>query len=164
MSKSPHETAEILFGAIPHAITSDLLEEYGLEAAHVRVQEITMELLALSLFRIHWALQAAFPSTERDQVVAALHLRIISGWKNDLALDGSDPVEFFALAADRLQTYTQALQKGAGAVDIANETAVLLVSNSAVQPGDRQKALGLIIDLVPDTELVDMMEEIRSGG
>ena len=162
MFQTPEEAAEALFGAIPHAITPAVLEEYGIEAAGAQREEVTMELLSLSLFRIHWALRAAFPPGKRDQVVAALHQRITSGWKNDLALEGSDPGAFFDRAADRLRAFTQAMQKGAGAVDIANEAAMLLVSNSVVQPEDRQKVLGLIIDLVPDTELVELVEQIRS--
>jgi len=164
MFHTPVEAAEALFGAIPHAISPAMLEEYGLEAAHAQAQKITQELLFLSLFRIYWALQATMSPRNRDDVLRALQQRIRAGWSVDLSLDGTDPNEYVATAAERQTSYTEAMQNGANAVDLANEAALLLVSNSAVRPDDRSKVLGLIIDLVPDAELVELAEEIRLVG
>jgi len=161
MFQTPEEAAEALFGAIPHAITPAVLEEYGIEAAGP-AHHITRELLSLSLFRIHWALQAVLPPKHREQVLAALHRRVVAGWEKDLWLEGSE-LEFFDRVAEQRKTYTQAMQAGAGPVDIAHEAAALLVSHGAVPAEDRQKVLGLIIDLVPDTELVELVEQLKSA-
>ena len=163
MLQTPQDAAETLFGAIPHAVTPAMLEEYGIEAAPDQAQQITQEVLSLSLFRIRWALQAALPPRQREQVLDALHQRIRAGWSADLTLDGVDPNEYFATATERRRVYDQVMEKGAGPVEMANEVAALLASNSAVQPEDRSKALGLIIDLVPDEELVELAEGIRLG-
>ena len=164
MFRTPQEAAEALFGAIPHAVTSAMLEEYGIQAESEQVQQITRELLSLSLFRIHWALQAVLPPRQSEQVLAELRQRIRAGWSSDLALDGTDPDDYFADADERAQSYNRSMQRGAGAVDMANEAAALLASNSGVQPANRSKVLGLIIDLVPDEELVELAEEIRLTG
>lgn len=164
MTQTPQDAAEALFAAIPHVVARDVLEEYGIEAETVQMQQLTQELLSLSLFRIHWALRAAMAPKPRELVLEALRRRIRDGWSTDLALDGADPDEYFVTVDERRQTYEQAMQHGAGPADMANEVAALLVSNSAVQPDDRSKVLGLIIDLVPDEELVDLAEEMRVGS
>ena len=163
MPQTPQEAAEALFAAIPHVIARDTLEEYGFEGT-VQTQQLTQELLSLSLFRIYWALRATMAPKPRDLVLEALRRRIRDGWSTDLALDGTDPDEYFSTAEERRQMYEQAMQRGAGPIDMANEVTALLISNSAVQADDRSKVLGLIIDLVPDEELVDLAEEMRGGA
>jgi len=164
MLRTPHEAAEALYAAIPHAILRATLEEYGIEAESSQAQQITQELLSLSLFWIHCALEAVLPPKQREQVLGELRRRILVGWAGELALDGQDAPRYFEEAEERRRLYTQAMQDGASPVLIATEAAAILVANSAVQQEDRLKALALVTDLIPVDELGQLADEIRLPG
>jgi hypothetical protein len=164
MLQTARDAAEALFNAIPHAPAAGVLDDYGIQATAEQMQLITLELMSLSLFRIHWALSAVMSPRHRQVVLDALRQRIREGWSTDLGLDGRDPEEFFAHAEECDAMYSRAMQEGAGSMDMANETAALLVTNSAWPPEDRPKLFAFILDHVPDEDLVALAEEIRLAG
>jgi len=164
MLRTPHEAAEGLYAAIPHALTRATLEDYGIEAEAGQAQQITQELLSLSLFWIHCALEAVLPPRQREQVLGELRGCILSGWGSDLALVGLDAQGYFQEAEERRRIYAQAMQEGASSVMIATEAAAILVANSAVRREDQMKALALVTDLVPVDELGELADQIRIVG
>jgi hypothetical protein len=164
MLRTPLEAADALYAAIPHAIARATLEEYGLEVETGQAQQITQEMLSLSLFWIHCALEAVLPPRQREQVLGELRRRILGGWVGELALDGQDAPRYFEEAEERRRIYAQATQEGASPVAIATETAALLVAGSAIRREDQMKALALVTDLVPVDELGQLADEIRLSG
>lgn len=164
MFRTPQEAAEALYAAIPHALSRATLEDYGIEAEAGQAQQITQELLSLSLFWIHCALEAVLPPKPRELVLGELRGCILSGWGSDLALVGLDAQRYFQEAEERRRIYAQAMQEGASPVMIATETAAILGANSAVQQEDRVKVVALATDLVPVDELGELAEQIRLLG
>jgi hypothetical protein len=164
MLRTPQEAADALYDAIPHAITRATLEDYGIEAEPGQAQQITQELLSLSLFWIHCALEIVLPPRQREQVLDELRRRIVDGWVGDLALDGKEASRFFREAEVRHGVYMQATREGASPIAIATETAALLAANSGVRREDQMKAFALVSDLMPVDELGALADDIRLSG
>jgi hypothetical protein len=99
MAHTPREAAESLYAAMPHAMTLDLLREYGLEVTSEQARHITEEALSLNLYWIHTALQASLRAGDAERVSRELTQCIVSGWK-DFDMPGRD----HAAAFDEAQT------------------------------------------------------------
>ena len=161
MVQTPHQAAQALYAALPHALPRATLEEYGIEATTEQAQQITREVLSLSLFWIRCALDATLMPKHREQVLSELRRCILAGWQSELGLDGADAEGYFEEAQERRKLYDQVMQEGASPVVIATETAAILVADAVVPPEDRPKILALLIDLVPVDQFGELAEQIK---
>jgi hypothetical protein len=147
--QTPTQAAEALFAMLPHALSRETLEEYGIEATPEQTQQITREMLSVSLYWAHAALKTSLSRRDMERIFGALQQRILQAWNSDLGLDGHDPQAFFVEAEGRRKTYDAIVQDGGSPVAVMTETAAILESDSAVRPEDQQKVLALFLDLVP---------------
>lgn len=148
----------MLYAALPHAITLELLNDYGLDIAPHQVKPILEELLYLNLYWIGSALQASLRTEKAERVQVELKRCIERGW-NDLGLQGSEPLAVFEDAKTRQDAYHQILQEGGSPVSVFSESAAFLEYEGAVEAGHHQHLLALFIDLVP----VDTFGELLDG-
>ena len=49
MAQTPREAADIVYAAMPHSITPELLSDYGLDVTQDQARHIAQELLSLNL-------------------------------------------------------------------------------------------------------------------
>ena len=160
MAHTPREAAEILYAAMPRAMTLEMLREYGLEVSPEQSRHITQEILSLSLYWIHTALQASLRAGEAESISRALAQCIEHGWK-DFDMQGRDHAAVLEEATHRRAGYDQIVQEGGSPIAVFGESAGALEFSGAIETGDRQKLLALFIDMIPvDTfgELVDGLE------
>jgi hypothetical protein len=160
MAQTPREAADLVYTAIPHSITPDLLSDYGLEVTPDQARHIAQELLSLNLYWIGSALQANLRPEEVGRIKNELKQRIEQGWR-ELGMQGSEPSAVFTEAKVREANYHQIIQEGGSPISVFGQSAQSLEFEGAVEAGQHQKLLALFIDLVPvDTfgELLDSLE------
>ena len=160
MAQTPREAADIVYAAMPHSITPELLNDYGLDVTQDQARHIAQELLSLNLYWIGSALQANLRPEEIGRMEDALKRRLEQGWR-DLGMQGSEPSAVFKDAKARGAAYHQIIQEGGSPISVFGESAQSLEFEGAVEAGQHQKLLALFIDVVPvDTfgELLDSLE------
>lgn len=164
MAHTPREAAESLYNAMPHAVSLDLLGDYGLTVSPEQARHITQEILSLSLYWIHTAVRSTLRAGEAEQVMTELTQRIQVGW-TDFGMEERDYAAVLDEAKDRRVGYDQIVQEGGSPIAVFGESAGALEFSGAIEAGDRQKLLALFIDTIPvDTfgELVAAFELTES--
>ena len=160
MAHTVHEAAESLYAAMPRAMSPDLLREYGLDVTPEQARHIAEEVLSLNLYWIHTALRAGLRAGEAERVARELAQCIVRGWK-DFDMQGRDHAHVLEEARTRRAGYDRIVQEGGSPIAVFGESAGSLEFSGAIGPGDRQKLLALLIDVIAvDTygELVDGLE------
>ncbi len=163
MSPSPHtpaQAAAALYAMIPHALSRATLEEYGIDATPEQAQQITREVLSLSLFWVYSALQVTLSKTSKERVFGELRQCIFKIWESDLGQRGHDVQQYFEEMEGRRSAYDRVIQEGGTPVMVFTESASILESVGTVQPEDRQKILALLIDLIPVDPIGEQVAEL----
>lgn len=160
MAHTPREAAESLYAAMPHAMTLDLLREYGLEVTSEQARHITEEALSLNLYWIHTALQASLRASDAERVSRELTQCIVSGWK-DFDMPGRDHAAAFDEAQTRRAGYDRIVQEGGSPIAVFGESAGSLEFSGAIEAGERQKLLALFIDLIPVDAFGDLIASLE---
>ena len=158
--KTPSQAAEARYALIPHAVPSATLDEYGIDATAEQARQISREVLSLSLFWVHSALQVALPKTSRERVFNELRQRIVKSWQAELGQVGHDAEQYFEELEGRRSTYEGVVQKGGTPVMVSTEAAAILESGGAVSPEDFQKILALLLDLIPVDAIGELVTEL----
>ena len=158
MAHTPREAAESLYSAMPHALSIDLLREYGLEVSPEQARHITQEALSLSLYWIHTALRSTLKAVDAEHVATELAQRIQLGWSD---FDIKERVHAAVLeeAKHRHAGYAQIVQEGGSPIAVFGESAGALEFSGTIEAGDRQKLLALFIDMIP----VETFGELVAG-
>jgi hypothetical protein len=159
MPQTPAQAAERLFALLPHGLARATLEEYGIAATPAQAQQITRELLSVNLFWIDSALKVSLSKTDAGRILDALRQRILAVWTSEFGLDGHDPQQYFKEAEERRQLYDGILQEGGAPIAVLTETASMLEADGAVPAENRQNVLALLLDVVPEEEIGDAVQE-----
>ena len=159
--KTPFQAAEALYAVIPHAVPRATLEEYGIHTAPDQARQITREVLSLSLFWVHSALEVTLPKTSQKRVFGELRQRIVKSWQSELGQEGPDVEPYLEELEGRRSTYDGVVQEGGTPVMVFTEAAAILESGGAVSSEDRQKILALLLDLVPVDPIGELVAELN---
>jgi hypothetical protein len=157
---STAEAVDAFLGAIPHAITQTMLEEYGITATPAQAQHISREFLLVSLFWIRSAVHAAMSAKDEERVMTALQDRLARNWKTAFAQPEEELQAFLAEIPARRTMYNQIVQEGGSPVALLSETGAVLAAAAAINDEERSKLLALLIDLVPVDDLGTMAAEM----
>ncbi|MFQ5932264.1 MAG: hypothetical protein ACE5MM_07640 [Nitrospiraceae bacterium] len=162
--QTPAQAAEAIYGILPHAVTCTTLEEYGIEASPEQAQQITREMLSLSLFWVGTALEAILSDADSNRIFTELRRAILNTWESEFRLKGHDVHAYFEEVEQRRSVYDKIMKEGGQPVSIFSETAAILESARLVRPSERQKVLALFVDLVPVEQVGAAVEEIDLTG
>ena len=155
------QAAEAFYTLMPHGVSRATLQEYGIDASPEQAQQITRELLSVSLYWISCALKARLPDKDCQRVLGELRQRLAGAWESELGLAGHDADDYFVEVEKRCATYDKITQEGGPPVVVLSETAAILESAFAGASADRQKLLALLFDLVPVDEYGGVLEDIE---
>ncbi len=159
--QSYRQVAQALYSAMPHALSAETLQEYGIAALPDQARAITREVLSVSLFWIHTALDALQSPPTRDRTFLELQGVIRSRWAIDLNMDSDDLAPYVDEFETRQAAYMQLTREGASPVSVFSETAAVLESNGVIRPEDQSKVLALLIDVVPVEAFGDILEDLE---
>jgi hypothetical protein len=160
MAHTPREAAEILYAAMPRAMTLETLSEYGLEVSPEQARHITQEILSLSLYWIHTALQTSLRAGDAERVSGELTQCIERGWKN-FDMQGRDHATALEDATHRRAGYDQIVQEGGSPIAVFGESAGSLEFSGAIEMGNREKLLALFIDMIPVDTFGELVAEFE---
>ena len=158
---TPSQAAEALYAMIPHAVPRATLEEYGIDTTPDQARQITREVLSLSLFWVHSALQVALPKSSQERVFGELRQRLVKSWQSELGQEGQDVQEYLEEMESRRSSYDGVVQERGTPVMVSAEAASILESGGAVPSEDRQKILALLLDLVPVDPIGELVAELN---
>ena len=158
---TPSQAAEALYAMIPHAVPRATLEEYGIDTTPDQARQITREVLSLSLFWVHSALQVALPKSSQERVFGELRQRVVKSWQSELGQEGQDVQEYLEEMESRRSSYDGVVQERGTPVMVSAEAADILESGGAVPSEDRQKILALLLDLVPVDPIGELVAELN---
>ena len=158
---TPYQAAEALYAMIPHAVPRATLEEYGIDTTPDQARQITREVLSLSLFWVHSALQVALPKSSQERVFVELRQRLVKSWQSELGQEGQDVQEYLEEMESRRSSYDGVVQERGTPVMVSAEAASILESGGAVPSEDRQKILALLLDLVPVDPIGELVAELN---
>jgi hypothetical protein len=160
MAHTPREAAETLYAAMPRAMTLETLREYGLEVSPEQARHITQEILSLSLYWIHTALQASLRADDAERISSELTQCIERGWKN-FDMQGCDHATALEDATHRRGGYDQIVQEGGSPIAVFGESAGSLEFSGAIEMGNREKLLALFIDMIPVDTFGELVAEFE---
>ena len=163
MAHTPREAAETLYAAMPCAMTFETLSEYGLEVSPDQARHITQEILSLSLYWIHTALQASLRADDAERVSRELIQCIERGWKN-FNMQERDYATALEDATHRRGGYDQIVQEGGSPIAVFGESAGSLEFSDAIEMGNREKLLALFIDMIPVDTFGELVADFELGG
>ena len=163
MAHTPREAAETLYAAMPRAMTLETLREYGLEVSPEQARHITQEILSLSLYWIHTALQASLRADDAERISSELTQCIERGWKN-FDMQGCDHATALEDATHRRGGYDQIVQEGGSPIAVFGESAGSLEFSGAIEMGNREKLLALFIDMIPVDTFGELVADFELGG
>ena len=158
---TPGQAAEALFHIMPRALSLSTLEDYGMEASCEQVQQITREILTLSLFWARWALRAHVSVKDATRVFDEFQQCVLRNWETTLGQAGQDAQRYFDEMEDRHLIYDEIIREGGAPVAVASEAAAIMEQTGAIRTEDRQRALALLIDEIPVDELGEVAENIK---
>lgn len=158
---TPFQAAEALYAMIPHAVPRATLEEYGIDATPDQARQITREVLSLSLFWIHSALQVALPKSSQERVFGELWQLLVKAWQSELGQETQDVEAYLEEMESRRATYDGVVQEGGIPVMVSAEAASILESGGAVPSEDRQKILAVLFDLIPVDAIGELVTELH---
>jgi len=158
---TPAQAAEGFFRVMPRAVSPSMLEEYGIEATREQIQQVTRELLSLSLFWTRWALRAHVSARDATLVLDEFRQCVLRNWETSLGQAGQDAQRYFDDMEERHLTYDEIIKEGGTPVAVATEAASIMEQIGAIRTEDRQRALALLIDQIPVDELGELAENIK---
>lgn len=158
---TPGQAAEALFHIMPRAVSLSRLEEYGMEASREQVQQITREILTLSLFWARWALRTHVSVKDATRVFDEFQQCVLRNWETDLGQTGQDAQRYFDEMEERHLTYDEIIREGGAPVAVATEAAAIMEQTGAIRTEDRQRVLALLIDEIPVDELGELAQNIK---
>jgi hypothetical protein len=158
---TPSQAAQSFLAAIPHVVTVETLENYGIDATSEAARHITLELLFVNLFWIHSALHAALTSKAADRVLTALEGLLRGQWETTLGLQPQELDSFMTEVKQRRASYQKIVREGGSPIAVATELCARLASVGLVRDEDRQNLLALFIDSIPVEELGEIAAEMQ---
>ena len=146
---TPLEAAEALFALLPKSFTQKTLDQYGLSFTTEQAQQVSRELLALSLYWIHSALTAHYRDIGDVLVIPELHRLLRERWTTVFRMPAAGWRTFLTEAEARRRDYLEVAEQGGGQIDIGNRAIARMESDWVTRPEQKAALLSLIVDLVP---------------
>lgn len=162
--RTPREAADALCAVIPAAMSRETLDEYGLEPTPEQTQQITREVVAVSLFWIWSALDAGLSDQDRDRVFREILRGVAVAWTEELGLPAEWHQDFQTAVEERRRHYATVMNDGGTTISLLTETTMMLESERAVKEKDRRKLLALLLDVIPIEEIGGMVDAIELAG
>ena len=163
MSAHCQQQAAILFNLIPPAIAPDFLEDYGLTVSREQAQSITWEIVLLSTYWIHCALQAGIPEQVGKDLWEQIERQLKERWESRFGFVHRPINQFFSDLETRTEAWNAIAAQGGEPIIILTETASDMESKGLVSRGEKPKLLVFLLDLVPIVEIGQMAAEIEQG-
>jgi hypothetical protein len=157
---TPPSPDERLYRLMPHAVSTDTLQEYGIDWTPEQCRHLTVHLLSINLYWIRSALEAHLARQDATSIFSALQRRIETGWESDFDLRGWDPHLWWSRFEENRTGYDRAMRERNEPVSVALEAIDALESDGTMHAEDRPKLLALLIDLVPVEEYGELAGEL----
>jgi hypothetical protein len=155
------KAADSFFAAIPHAVSAELLQDYGIEATPLQRGQLTLELLLLNVFWIQSALAVALSPQDAARVQAALLDCIHRHWQTTLGLNEQEWPGFTETASERRQEYERIVDEGGSPMAVLTDAAARLVAAAELGDESRAKLLAFLLENVPVDALGEIAAELE---
>ena len=158
---TPLETAEALFALLPKSLTQKTLDQYGLSFTTEQTQQVSRELLSLSLYWIQSALTAHYKDIGDVLVLPELHRLLRERWTTVFRMPAAGWRTFLTEAEARRRDYLEVAEQGGGRIDIGNRAVARMESDWVIRSEQKAGLLSLIVDLVPMETVGKFVEELE---
>jgi hypothetical protein len=160
-SLTPLQTAEALFALLPKSLTPKTLDQYGLSFTAEQANQVSRELLALSLYWIQAALTAHYRDIGDVLVTPELHRLLRERWTTVFRMPAAGWRTFLTEAEARRRDYLEVAEQGGGQIDIGNRAVARMESDWVTRPEQKAALLSLIVDLVPMEAIGKFVEALE---
>ena len=163
MSTHYQQQAATLFNLIPPAIAPDFFEDYGLMVSREQAQSITWEIVLLSTYWIHCALQVGIPEKAGKELWEQVQRQIKDRWESRFGFVHRPIDQFFSDLEIRTEAWNNIVDQGGEPIAILTKAASDMESKGFVPRGEEPKLLVFLVDLVPVEDIGQMAAEIEQG-
>jgi hypothetical protein len=158
---APLQAAEAIFALLPKSLTQKTLDEYQLDLTADQTQQVSRELLALSLYWIDSALTAHYRDIADVLVMPELHRLLRERWTTVFRMPAAGWRTFLTEAEARRRDYLEVAEQGGGQIDIGNRAVARMESDWVIRPEQKPPILSLIVDLVPGEPIGRFVEGLE---
>jgi len=163
MSEHYQQQATTLFNLIPPALAPDFLEDYDLTVSQEQAKSITWEVILLSAYWIHCALDVGIPEQARKAIWEEVQCQFKNRWESRFGFVHTPIDQFFSDLETRAAAWNAIAEQGGEPIAILTETASDMESKGFVSRGEKTKLLVFLLDLVPIEDIGQMAAEIEQG-
>ena len=163
MSAHYQQQAATLFNLIPPAIAPDFFEDYGLMVSREQAQSITWEIVLLSTYWMHCALQVGIPEKAGKELWEQVQRQLKDRWESRFGFVHRPIDQFFSDLETRAEAWNNIVDQGGEPIAILTKTASDMESKGLVPRGEEPKLLVFLLDLVPVEDIGQMAAEIEQG-
>lgn len=157
---TPQQISDTLYDQIPHALSLDLLGEYGLQASEEKARYLTEEVLSLNLFWIQLAMEAHLTNIAQHIIYEMFIHRVKENWSVDYHLDPGMQQTFFSDEIERHDEYRLITEAGGEPIALFTDRAATLESDGVVTTGEKIQLVALFIDCVPVESCGELLEDV----
>ena len=163
MSAHYQQQAATLFNLIPPAIAPDFFEDYGLMVSREQAQSITWEIVLLSTYWIHCALQVGIPEKAGKELWEQVQRQLKDRWESRFGFVHRPIDQFFSDLEIRTEAWNNIVDQGSEPIAILTKAASDMESKGLVPRGEEPKLLVFLLDLVPVEDIGQVAAEIEQG-
>jgi hypothetical protein len=166
MPGTPQQMTEQFCSVLPPKLTSEILEEYGLELSPPIIQRIIQDTLSLSLFWMEQAIRVTLPKELTSYLLEGIYQYVRGGWNTDYELDPEEVDPFFSRIPQQHANWDKIVKQGGEPIAVLTEAVSTMEAENIVSPKEGQKLLALFLDLVPIEEVGEVaggIEEELAG-
>jgi hypothetical protein len=158
---TPLQAAEALFALLPKSLTSKTLDQYGLSFTTEQAQQVSRELLSLTLYWVQAALTAHYRDIGDVLVIPELHRLLRERWTTVFRMPAAGWRTFLTEAEARRRGYLEVAEQGGGQIDIGNRAVARMESDWVIRSEQKPALLSLIVDLVPMEAIGKFVEALE---
>jgi len=157
---TPKEAATALFNAMPHPVTVEQMQEYGIDVTEAQSRQVAREILSLNLYWILAAVDVHILQKYRGVIGELLFDAVAAKWTAETFGLGAW-AEYRRELDDRLGHYCKLMDDRLSPLALCAEAATILEDQRTVPADDRQKLLVLLIDYVPVDQYAALLDDTR---
>lgn len=146
---------------LPPKLTSEILEEYGLELSPPIIQRTIQDTLSLSLFWMEQAIRVTLPKELTSYLLEGIYQCVRRGWNTDYELDPEEVAPFFSRIPQQHTKWDKIVKQGGEPIAVLTEAVSTLEDENIINPKEGQKLLALFLDLVPIEEVGEIAGAIE---
>ena len=163
MSEHYQQKATTLFNLIPPALAPDFLEDYDLTVSQEQAKSITWEVVLLSAYWIHCALDVGIPKRASKAIWEEVQCQFKDRWESRFGFVHRPIDQFFSDLEIRAEAWNNIVDQGDEPIAILTKAASDMESKGFVPRGEEPKLLVFLVDLVPVEDIGQMAAEIEQG-